>query len=96
MPSFEYHCEESERLFGWRWEELHRWLDEFAGRESYGSRHRFLRHHEEGINEAVAKFGPDAEPVARRHILSDLEHEGWTTRDPFPRDADHYRKIGLW
>lgn len=96
MPSFEYHCEESERLFGRRWEEVHSWLDEFAGQEPYGSRHRFLRHHEAGIREAVAKFGPEAEPVARRHILSDLEHEGWTRQDPFPRDADHYRKIGLW
>lgn len=42
------------------------------------------------------KFGPEAEAVTRRHILSDLEHEGWTTNDPFPRNADHYKKIGLW
>lgn len=96
MPSFEQHCRESEELFGAPFEEVHRWLDEFAGQPPYGMRHRRLRHHEAGIREAAALFGKEAEPVARQHIVSDLKKEGWTEDDPFPRNAEHYKRIGLW
>ena len=96
MPKFEEHCAESVRLFGKPYAELHRWLDEFAGSERYGMRHRQVRHHQAGINEAVRIFGSEAAPVARQHIISDLQQEGWTERDPFPRDEEHYLKIGLF
>jgi hypothetical protein len=36
------------------------------------------------IQVSGGEFGPDVEPVARRHILSDLEHEGWTENAPSP------------
>ncbi|GAB6088775.1 DUF6915 family protein [Spirochaeta dissipatitropha] len=96
MPSFEYHCQESQRLFGNPYPEVHRWLDEFAGQAPYGMRHRFLRHHEEGIRQAAEQFGLEAAAVARQHIISDLKQEGWTESDPFPKNSDHYKRIGLY
>lgn len=94
--TFEQHCEESMRLFGDRYGEVHRWLDEFMGKPGYGMRHRKVRHHEEGIHQAVEIFGEEAGKVARQHIISDLKEEGWTDKDPFPKDEVHYVKIGLF
>lgn len=96
MARFEDHCAESERLFGKTFAEVHRWLDEFAGRPGIGSRHRRKRHHEAGIREAMRLFGPDAEAVARRHVVTDLMEEGWNADDPFPIDEDHYVRLGFW
>lgn len=96
MSKFEAHCQESIRLFGDPYEEIHRWLDEFQGTERYRMRHRRVRHHEAGIREAGKLFGEQAEAVARQHIISDLKEEGWTERDPFPRDEVHYVKMGLF
>ena len=96
MAKLEQHCEESLRLFGKAWEEVHRWLDEFAGSGEYGFRHRRKRHHQAGIREAVELFGEEAGPVARQHIITDLKEEGWTEDDPFPRDEEHYVKMGLF
>jgi hypothetical protein len=72
MATFEKHCRDSIALFGKPYEKVHRWLDEFHGKEPYGMRHRCLRHHEAGIGQAVALFGPEAEAVARRHIVTRL------------------------
>lgn len=96
MPTFEQHCEESRRLFGKAYEEVHHWLDEFAGTKPYGMRHRRKRHHEQGIARAAALFGEEAARVARQHIISDLKEEGWTERDHFPRDEEDYVKMGLF
>lgn len=96
MPSLENHCQESMRLFGKSYEEVHRWLDEFAGSAEYGFRHRKVRHHEVGIAEVCRLFGPDAGKAAKRHIFSDLKTEGWTTDDPFPKNEDDYVKIGFF
>jgi len=94
--TFQQHCEESQRLFGKRYEEVHRWLDEFMGKPGYGMRHRRKRHHEVGIRQAAELFGKETGEVARRHIVSDLKEEGWTESDPFPRDEEHYIRIGLF
>jgi len=96
MSSFEKHCQESIELFGAAYEEVHLWLDEFQGTPELGFRHRRKRHHEAGIKEAVKIFGEDAGPVARQHIISDLKEEGWTESDPFPKDEEHYVKMGLF
>ncbi|MDD2714974.1 MAG: hypothetical protein PHW04_03650 [Candidatus Wallbacteria bacterium] len=91
------HCQESLRLFGKPWTELHQWLDEFAGVPGVGFRHRRFRHHEAGIRTAVIIFGPEAESPARRHIMSDLAEEGWKEGvDPFPADAEQYKKMGFF
>mgnify|MGYP000737140376 CR=1 FL=1 len=94
--TFEEHCEESVRLFGEPFEEVHLWLDEFAGTEEYGMRHRKKRHHEAGIEESVAQFGEEVREAARQHVISDLKQEGWTDSDPFPRDEREYVKMGLF
>lgn len=93
---FEEHCIESEKLFGDRFEAVHRWLDEFAGSPEYGMRHRKLRHHAEGIRQIERMYGQKAAEAARQHIISDLREEGWTESDPFPRDEEHYRRLGLF
>ena len=96
MPRFEEHCAESLRLFGKPYEEVHRWLDEFAGAQGCGYRHRRKRHHEAGIQEVVNLFGPEAGEVARRHIITDLMEEGWTDQDHFPLNEADYVKMGLF
>ena len=97
MPmKLEEHCRQAEASFGRPWTELHRWLDEFAGSERYGMRHRRVRHHEAGIREAARLFDPEAGEVARQHVIADLKMEGWTESDPFPRDERHYVSLGLF
>jgi hypothetical protein len=92
---YEQHCEESERLFGKRYEEVHKWLDDFMWK-GLGARHRRKRHHEEGICQAMDLFGEEAGRVARQHIISDLKEEGWTEDDPFPKNEEHYVRMGLF
>lgn len=94
--TFEEHCQESIRLFGKPYEEIHHWLDAFAGTPEYGFRHRRKRHHAEGLREVVRLFGKEAEDVARQHIISDLMQEGWTEKDRFPRDEADYVWMGLF
>lgn len=94
--TLEQHSEESKRLFGKRYEEVHLWLDHFMGKEGYGWRHRKVRHHEEGIRQVIELFGDEAGQVARQHIISDLKEEGWKESDPFPKDEAHYVQMGLF
>lgn len=96
MSKFEDHCKESVALFGKPYEEVHHWLDEFHGTEKYKMRHRRVRHHEAGIRQAIEIFGEESGAVAKQHIISDLKEEGWTEHDPFPRDEEHYLKMGLF
>ena len=93
MPSFEEHCAESVRLFGRPFEQVHSWLDEFAGRPPFGMRHRKLRHHCAGVEEARRRWGDEAAAAARAHIVADLEMEGWTEDQPLPRDQDDYEQM---
>lgn len=87
----------SQVLFGNPFTALHRWLDDFAGKPGIGMRHRQFRHHQAGIEEAVCQFGEGARQPARRHIWDDLALEGWVEgRDPFPRDREDYRRMGLF
>lgn len=96
MPCFEEHCRESLSLFGKSYAEVHLWLDEFAGTEKYGFRHRKVRHHGAGIAEACRLFGQEAGAAARQHIISDLKTDGWGDGDQFPKDENDYVKIGFF
>lgn len=96
MATFEQHCEASMKEFGAKHEEVHKWLDEFDGVEPYRSRHRKLRHHEQGIEMAVLVFGKYAGEVARQHIIIDLKGEGWKESDTFPKNEKHFVEMGLW
>lgn len=93
---FEDHCLDSLNLFGNRFEEVHKWLDEFAGKSNIGMKHRKFRHHLSGIKEIEILFGYNASLAARRHIEQDLKEEGWTLKDHFPIDENDYIKMGLY
>ena len=95
--TFEEHCEESKKLFGNPYEEIHRWLDEFMGAPGIGMKHRKFRHHQEGTMRVEKLLGKEAVKVAKQHIISDLKEEGWIEGiHPFPRDKEHYVKMGLF
>ncbi|MGC8491932.1 MAG: DUF6915 family protein [Syntrophobacteraceae bacterium] len=96
---FEDHCEESQKLFGNRFEEVHLWLDELH-RAAEEGRYRRIRHNEAGIKQVVELFGEKAGEVARQHIISDLKEYGWTEAEGLPKDDEEYwTKVGweiLW
>lgn len=72
---FEQHCRASETAFGKRYENIHRWLDEFVNlyEPSKRYKHRKFRHHKEGIQEARKMFGDIGALVAEQHIKHDNE-----------------------
>jgi hypothetical protein len=37
-----------------------------------------------------------AAAAARLRIIADLKQEGWTEDQPFPRDEQHYKGMGLF
>ena len=95
--TIEEHCNESVAKLGKPFEEVHRWLDEFAYSEKYGMRHRKVRHHLQGIRDVDKLFGKEAALAARIHIISDLKLEGWSeNNDPFPKNERHYVSMGLY
>lgn len=84
---FEKHCERTKEILGKRYEEVHRWLDEFS--YSRGYRHRKVRHHLEGVLEVKERFGNEAMLAALIHISDD--NEGWIpNKDDY--EADEYLK----
>lgn len=94
--SFDEHCDECLRILGQPFEDVHKYLDAFAGSSEYGMRHRRKRHHLVGIEEVRRLFGAEAAEAARLHIVSDLKEEGWTESDPFPKDEKDYVRMGLF
>jgi len=96
MAHFEQHCAEALGKFGKPYAEVHRWLDEFAGKPPYGMRHRKKRHHLAGIEEVRKMWGNEAAEAARQHIITDLKMDDWRETDPFPKDEAHYQKMGLF
>jgi hypothetical protein len=97
MALFEKHCEESFATFGKPYEEVHLWLDEFAGSRQYGFKHRRVRHHEDGIKQVIDLFGEEAGRAARQHIVTDLKEERWNEKENrFPKDEADYVKMGLF
>ena len=96
MPSFKDHCDRCTAELGEPFTMVHLWLDEFCGQEPYGTRHRYLRHHKEGI-EQVRKMWDDRSAIAAEiHIRQDLETEGWPSDEPIPMNGKEYQKAGLW
>ena len=89
------HCAESVKLFGEPFEEVHLWMDEYAS-TPLGARHRRKRHHAKGIEEVRRRWGDGAAEAARRHVVSDLQGEGWKDGDRFPADEDEYVNMGFF
>ena len=96
MAAFEQHCAQALETFGQPYAEVHRWLDEFAGKPPHGMRHRKKRHHLAGIEAVRRLWGNEAAAAARQHIITDLKMEGWCETDPFPKDEAHYQRMGLF
>ena len=96
MATFAQHCLECKLALGKPYEDVHLWLDEFAFTADYGLRHRRVRHHEAGVNEAIALFGEEAGSAARMHIVTDLKMFGWTESDQFPKDERDYVRMKLF
>jgi len=93
----EEHEDECRRILGKPFTEVHRFLDQFAGRPECGMRHRCRLHHEAGIELVRNQFGDEAAKAARLHIESDLIQEGWEPDlDRFPKDEKEYKQIGFF
>jgi len=79
MPNFEEHCQHSFRKYGYRGEEIHRFLDKPS--RKYGSSHREFRHDSETVKLCGKMFGEVygsrtvAENIALEHIMLDHEEE---------------------
>jgi hypothetical protein len=59
---------------GQGFEEVHRWLDEYAKQypvEVFEDQHRSFRHNKEGVEEVRKKWGDRAADAARLHIARD-------------------------
>ncbi|MGV8058588.1 MAG: hypothetical protein AB2L12_11270 [Smithellaceae bacterium] len=96
MSTFEQHCTKCQQILGEPFPEVHLWLDEYFGQFPYGTRHRHLRHHRQGIEKVRKKFGERAALAAEIHIRQDLQTEGWPAEKPIPEHSAAYRKAGLW
>ena len=66
------HCDDCERRLGIRFENVNEWMDGAFTR--FGPRHRFDRHHWEGVEKAAELFGEDAAKAAIIHIVRDCGH----------------------
>jgi len=100
---FQEHCEESIRLFGKPFEEVHRWLDAYAqlidenGVIHFNAHHRKHRHHLAGANEILETMGRAAYEAAIMHIKSDLQSGGGLVEgEDLPKDEKDYIKKGFF
>ena len=96
MPLFKDHCHKCTAELGEPFSEVHLWLDKFFGKEPYGTRHRYLRHHREGIEQVRKMWGDKSAIAAEIHIRQDLETECWPSDEPIPMNGEEYHKAGLW
>lgn len=96
MSNLEEHCKETNNILGKDFKEIHEWLDEFFGKFPYFSKHRYLKHHKEGIEEVKKLFGEQASKAAEIHIRQDLDEEGYPNNKPIPRNSEDYKRLGLW
>jgi hypothetical protein len=79
MASYKEHCAECVQKLGEPFYVVHRWLDEFFVKMGCHVRHRDIRHHEKGIEEARKMWGDKAAEAARLHIATDFG--GWVPKD---------------
>lgn len=96
MSTFETHCNTCQQKLGDAFVEVNLWLDEFHGKPPYGTRHRHLRHHRQGIEEVRKKWGDFAALAAEVHIREDLTVEGWPEEQTIPEDGEAFKNAGLW
>lgn len=71
MVSFEEHCMISELRTGKRYEDLHRWMDEFH--KDMGVNHREKRHNLDDIEEVRKRWGDNAVIEFLVHVMVDYK-----------------------
>ena len=96
MPHFDEHCRRCQEILGEPFPVVHLWLDDFFGKPPYGTKHLFLRHHQDGIEEVRRTWGDKAAKAAEIHIRQDLDEDGWPQNKPIPLNSEEYKKSGLW
>ena len=79
MASYKEHCKECKEKLGKDWSVVHRWLDEFFINMGCNEKHRDIRHHQKGIEQARIKWGDQAAEAAKLHIMTDFN--GWVPKD---------------
>jgi len=74
MGSKKQHCDDCKKYLGESFEQVHKWLDEFASpvRGYVNINHRRYRHHLEALEEVRELFGDGAVEAAKRHIIMDF------------------------
>jgi len=72
MASLEQHVKDCTEFLGDGYTQVNRWIDEYFA--SLGPKHRRIRHHKEGIEEARLLFGEKGALAAIVHILRDCRH----------------------
>lgn len=72
MAHYNEHCNDCLRILGDKCEEVNRWMDELF--KAAGPRHRYVRHHWEGVDKAEELFGPLGRAAAIVHIMKDCGH----------------------
>lgn len=73
MAHFKEHCDDCIRELGNPYEEVHKWLDEFAFKNGkIDPSHRKIRHHKEALNECRKLFGDSGVEAAIIHIRKDM------------------------
>lgn len=94
---FEEHCKHCKMALGDEFCNVHLWLDEFFGKEGYGTKHRILRHHKAGIEEIRKMWGDKAADAAKIHLIDDLQDERiGAGESEIAVDAEDYKKRGYW
>jgi len=76
MSSFKKHCEDCAKALGNPWPEVHKFLDQYAGKvPGELANHRVELHHKNGIAMVRAKWGDEAAKAAEIHIREDFMGE---------------------
>jgi hypothetical protein len=74
MARIKTHIEDTERILGEPFEYVHLWLDELTKKwpvHIHLEYHRKFRHHAQGVNEVIDKWGFYAGQAAKLHIIRD-------------------------
>ena len=84
VSSLEEHKADTMKRLGNSHEDVHRYIDHWH--EKYGGKHRFMLHHQEGVEEIRQKFGDGGAKAAECHIKMDCGGEGYRRRTITPRE----------
>jgi hypothetical protein len=72
MSSRKDHNADCQKILGQECNEVNAWLDDAF--RKFGPRHRFVKHHWEGVAKAEELFGETGKQAAIIHILRDCGH----------------------